>query len=80
MFDRTTTESKEGVMRTIVCLVVALGALAALAATAGARTASCQTNRTFMQASQRGQLPAVYAAIHGVAVPKALLSCSWHKP
>jgi hypothetical protein len=66
-------------MRTIVYLVTAVGALAALTTTAGAGGSrpNCQANRTFAQASRNGSLPAVYAALHGGAVPNAsFLNCS----
>ena len=63
-------------MRTILCLIVAVAALTALATTASARSrSSCQTNRTFMQASRAGALPAVYSALHGGAA-KISLNCS----
>jgi hypothetical protein len=63
-------------MRTIVCLVTAVCALSAVATTASAGSgSSCQTNRTFEQAAKNGVLPAVYAALHGGAIPNTSL-CS----
>ncbi len=64
-------------MRVIVCLVTTFGAVAAVVATtanAGSGS-SCQTNPTFQQAALNGALPAVYAAVHGVALPNASLDC-----
>ena len=64
-------------MRSIVYLVTAVCALVAVATTASAGSASsCQTNRTFAQASRDGALPAIYAALHGGAMPKTSLNCS----
>jgi hypothetical protein len=81
MFHATTSHHwrQEVPMRTIVCLLIAVAALTAVVATAGAGSvSSCQTNRTFMQASRNGALPAIYAALHGGVDPKVLCSQSRH--
>lgn len=65
-------------MRTIVYLVTAVGLAAAMATTASAGSSpSCHANHTFAQAARAGALPAVYAALHGAALPQAsVLDCS----
>jgi hypothetical protein len=57
-------------MRAIACLAAVIATLAALTGTASpGRPSSCRTNRTFMEASRDGTLPAIYAALHGGAAP-----------
>jgi predicted small metal-binding protein len=77
----TNLEDEEVPMRTIVCLVLALSALAGVATTANAGSASsCRTNRTFDAAARNGALPAIYAAVHGGAGSNVSSNCSLRTP
>ena len=66
-------------MRVIACLITIVSATVAFAATgASARVGSqCKNVRTYQAAAKAGELPAIFAVLHGGALPNHsfLLTC-----
>jgi len=64
-------------MRVVFCLIAIVSASAVFATGgAAAKSAQCKNIRTYQQAAQAGEMPAIVSALHGGApIGNSLLTC-----